>query len=243
MAFSKESLQKDILIQLGKEFVDVELKSEALDYVVRTSLEQLEKYKPLIRIESYKVASGMQEYVLPADVKGVTSMDLIPGIKLSLVGGYNIEAALLSGFPVYYGVGEVGIDISYLDLRLRWLKTLSRELAADPDKEVFFDTTDNRWKIYTYATSELLVTARTVISYDPELSNIPIHNQKWLRDWALTEAKLILANIRGKYDKVPVAGTSLTLNAGQLRSEAKAEQDELLKQIQSSRADLVPRYA
>ena len=49
----------------------------------------------------------------------------------------------------------------------------------------------------------------------------------WLKDYSLAQAKLILAEARGKFTQIagPQGGT--TLNSDQLRADAQAEIDKL----------------
>jgi hypothetical protein len=69
--------------------------------------------------------------------------------------------------------------------------------------------------------------------------NIPYENinsigKQWIRRFALALTKEVLGQIRGKFAVVPIPGESVTLNAAELLSQAKTEQDLLrdeLKQI------------
>jgi hypothetical protein len=45
-------------------------------------------------------------------------------------------------------------------------------------------------------------------------------SSKWILQWALGEACVMLANIRGKYGSIPGAGGSVSMNAGELQSRA-----------------------
>ena len=69
--------------------------------------------------------------------------------------------------------------------------------------------------------------------------NIPYENinsigKQWIRRFALALTKEVLGQVRGKFAVVPIPGESVTLNAAELLSQAKTEQDLLrdeLKQI------------
>ena len=45
-------------------------------------------------------------------------------------------------------------------------------------------------------------------------------SSKWIFQWALAEAHVMLANIRGKYGSLPGAGGSVSLNAGEMQARA-----------------------
>ena len=69
--------------------------------------------------------------------------------------------------------------------------------------------------------------------------NIPYENinaigKQWIRRFALALSKETLAQIRGKFQSIPIPGESVNLNADALLSQAKEEQEKLreeLKQI------------
>jgi hypothetical protein len=67
--------------------------------------------------------------------------------------------------------------------------------------------------------------------------NIPYKNinaigKQWIRRFALALSKETLAQIRGKFQTIPIPGESVNLNSSELLSQAKDEQDKLrLKEI------------
>jgi len=74
--------------------------------------------------------------------------------------------------------------------------------------------------------------------------NVPYENinsmgKQWIRKFALAVSKEMLGQIRGKFSTIPIPGESVTLNASELLSQAKEEQDglrdrltELLKEVE-----------
>ena len=68
--------------------------------------------------------------------------------------------------------------------------------------------------------------------------NIPYENinaigKQWIRRFALALTKEILGQVRGKFSTVPIPGESVTLNAGELLSQAKAEQAALRDELKA----------
>jgi len=247
MQLNKEQLKEDIIIQLGGEpdvGIPVEIGDKGLNVAIKRTIEVYSRYKPLIRHESYKTPqTGMFAHVCPEDVTGIRNIDISPGIAPGITSGLAVESAMLSGVPIYYGVGDTFMDIEYLDLRRRWIKTVARELSADPDYGYVVDPETQRWTIYTFGSQQLFIDAETTIYHAQDLSTIPEYSHKWVADYALTEAMLIVGRTRSKYSKIPVAGTSITLDGQQMIEQATNKQRELIEQIQSMRADLFPRYA
>ena len=57
--------------------------------------------------------------------------------------------------------------------------------------------------------------------------------KQWIRRFALALAKEMLGQIRGKFAAIPIPGESVTLNASDLLSQAKAEQDGLRDELKT----------
>ena len=73
--------------------------------------------------------------------------------------------------------------------------------------------------------------------------NIPYESinsigKQWIRRFALALTKEILGQIRGKFATVPIPGESVTLNAADLLSQAKAEQDSLREELKTTLDEL-----
>jgi len=74
-------------------------------------------------------------------------------------------------------------------------------------------------------------------------SNIPFENinaigKHWIRRYALAVAKGMLAEVRSKFQTIPIPGESVTLNGADLRAQSKEEKDglkdELLKILEET---------
>ena len=66
--------------------------------------------------------------------------------------------------------------------------------------------------------------------------NLPYENinsigKQWIRRFALALTKEMLGQVRGKFSTVPIPGESVTLNASDLLSQAKSEQDALREEL------------
>jgi len=68
--------------------------------------------------------------------------------------------------------------------------------------------------------------------------NVPYENinaigKQWIRRFALALAKEMLGQIRGKFSSIPIPGNDLSLNAGELLSQGKEEQDKLREELKT----------
>ena len=57
--------------------------------------------------------------------------------------------------------------------------------------------------------------------------------KQWIRKYALAISKEMLAQVRGKFAAVPIPGDSVTLNASELASQAKEEQNNLKEELKA----------
>tara|TARA_A100001515_G_scaffold68212_2_gene54260 strand:- start:1988 stop:3283 length:1296 start_codon:yes stop_codon:yes gene_type:complete len=69
--------------------------------------------------------------------------------------------------------------------------------------------------------------------------NIPYNNinsigKQWIRRFALSLAKEMLGQIRGKFSTIPIPGDSVTLNASDLLAQAKEEQQALREELKTT---------
>ena len=69
-------------------------------------------------------------------------------------------------------------------------------------------------------------------------ANIPYENinsigKQWIRRFALSLAKEMLAQVRGKFTTIPIPGESVTLNASDLSSQSKDEQEKLREELKT----------
>jgi hypothetical protein len=67
-------------------------------------------------------------------------------------------------------------------------------------------------------------------------SNIPFENinsigKHWIRRYALAVAKGMLAEVRSKFQTIPIPGESVTLNGADLRAQSKEEKDALRDEL------------
>ena len=68
--------------------------------------------------------------------------------------------------------------------------------------------------------------------------NLPYKNinsigKQWIRRFALSVSKEMLGQIRGKFQSLPIPGDSVTLNASDLLSQAKEEQEKLREELKT----------
>ena len=74
-------------------------------------------------------------------------------------------------------------------------------------------------------------------------SNLPYDTinsigKQWIRRFALALSKETLGQIRSKFGSIPIPGESISLNGGDLISQAKEEQDKLREELKTTLAEM-----
>lgn len=73
------------------------------------------------------------------------------------------------------------------------------------------------------------------VPYDVILyKNINSVGRQWIRKYFVAQCKIVLGSIRQKYQTIPIPGSELTLDGGELRSEGATEKIELITQLREN---------
>jgi hypothetical protein len=106
--------------------------------------------------------------------------------------------------------------------------------SVSPEKFWFRFTVDNTdiWEDSNNGGEDGINNMNTLPFENIPYENINSIGKQWIRRFALALSKETLGQIRGKFGgNVPIPGESVTLNASDLLSQAKAEQDALREEL------------
>lgn len=84
---------------------------------------------------------------------------------------------------------------------------------------------------YAEISGSVITTAMDVPYANPTYSNINSIGRSWVFEYALALAKEMLGYVRGKYTTVPIPGSEITLNQGDLITAATSEKTALLERL------------
>ncbi len=224
MAKTKQDLSKEIELSLGGGMIDVELDPEHYDLAVTKALDKYRQRSSRSTEESFisiKLTLEVQEYVLPTEVIEVKDIYRRQTGSFGSGSGADIEpfeAAYLNTYMLHSGrAGGLATFEAYHEMREHlgrmfgseylytwkpWNHTLFIHRKVKSDDDVF---------VHCY-------------NYKPDLTLIAdVYSSSWIRDWSISEAKMMLAEARGKFATIagPQGGT--TLNADTLRADATAK--------------------
>ncbi len=88
---------------------------------------------------------------------------------------------------------------------------------------------------YPYAdvSGSVIVTPGDVPYENPTYSNINSIGRSWVFEYALALSKEMLGYVRGKYTTVPIPGSEITLNQGDLIAAATSERTSLIERLRA----------
>ena len=228
MATTRQELSKEIELSLGGGMVDVELDPEHYDLAINKALAKYRQRSSRSTEESFVAITlklEVSDYVLPTEVIEVKDIYRRQTGSFGSGTGADIEpfeAAYLNTYMLHSGrAGGLATFEAYHEMR----EHLGKMFGA----EYMFT-----WKPYNHT----LTIHRKVKSdddvfvhcynYKPDTTLLAdTYAGSWLREWSIAEAKMMLAEARGKFATIagPQGGT--TLNAETLRADANQQFESL----------------
>lgn len=220
--------------QLGYPSVKVELTNQQLDTAIRKALDTFRMRSSL----GYKrgfyfldVIPGLQNYKLTSKQNGYNKI-------VTVMGAYRFTSAFLSsahGAGVYgqvvlqhlYNMGT--FDLTSFHLISQYIEQLEHLFATR--LTYHWDEPTRVFSLYaSFVRNERILLETTYERTEQELMT-DRWCKNWIERWAISEALLILARIRGKYSTLPGAGGGVSLDAADLVTRAEGEQERLLDDL------------
>jgi len=228
----KQEMVSDIQRMLGGSLIDVELNNEDYKFAIKKALEKYRSKSVNAIEESFLFIDfepDKNTYKLPNEVVGVTA------IRRRTLGPIVGSGAELDPFALSYSnlylLANNKLGIATYEFFTQYIETVGKILGFYTNFK------------YNETTKELLIFQRP---HGNETVLLEISNRRpdelifadefalpWIRDWALTEAQMILAHAYRKVGNIPGPNGGTSLPGEQLMSEAKEKQTELLDVIKN----------
>ena len=237
---SRNEIQKEIILRLGGQMVDVELDPEHLDLAITKSLE---KYRQ-------RSENAVEETFIPLDIEPDVNLYILPDEIIDVKDIYQRAAGVTSSgtefepfqaqyLNSYLLQGGQGGGLATYDALAQNLELMGLMFGAEI--QFTWNRTKHQLILQRRPKSEYTVFLHTY-AYRPESDLFLDHYAyPWIKDYALAQSKLMLGEARGKFATFagPQGGT--TLNGDQLKAEALnelAQLDEDLKMYRDGSAGL-----
>lgn len=211
---------------LGFPAVSVELSGAHYTAIIGEALDLYSQHIPAENIKRIELQQSIQVYNCPElpfngpfDVKFVRKV-IAPSAPAQFFG------------REYFQLGDV--DLGTYMLSQSYAEMALRVLNIEPDWRWLHETKD------LYITTGPGLSSQVYGGYDVAvryftpltLPKVREDHFRWFKRYCLAQAKLILAQIRGKFSgNLPAPGGPLTLNSADLLQQGTKEQDELVQEL------------
>lgn len=239
-------LMTEIRYELGYPVVDVELTNEQADHAITKALEELRSKTSVAYKRGFffmEINAETQRYLLTNKIQGMNKI-------VTVLGVYRVTSSFLASA---HGAGVYGQIIIQHLYNMGTFDLLSFHLMAEYTElmemlfagRITFTWNENKrelWIHQRFPFNERLA----LIDAATERTEQEIISDRWCRPWirkyAAAQARLMLAESRGKYASLPGAGGGVTLNASDLRQKATEDIQACMDEIDNYQVDKPEDY-
>ena len=225
-ADERRELADSIRKQLGYPVIEVELTKFQLNEAIQKALEALRQrsasaYRRVYFFMDAQV--GIQKYLLTNERIGFHRIVNIMGVwRITSAFLSTVHAAGVFGQTILQHLYHMGTyDLVSYHLISDYIEQLEQLFATRVTYT--WDEGSREFFIFQRITRNERVLLDCVIERTEQELLTNRWTKMWIERWALAEARMMLAEIRGKYATLPGAGGGVSLNAGEL--VAKAAED------------------
>lgn len=224
----------NLYTRLGAPTINVELTREQMDLAVQKGLDYMRRDSGAGYDRGYfflDLQPGQQKYVLTSKAVGFNKIvDIMylyrprGGFLNSTYGGEIYGQQLIQQLYV-----SGTFDILSYHLLAQYQSVVSKLFAS----EFQFQWSERTRTLMIHrkiARVERILVDAVIEKTEQDLFTDRM-TKNWIENWALTEAKIMLGDMRGKFTSLPGAGGSVAMNADVLKAEAVAMQDKLMKEL------------
>lgn len=232
----RRALHDDIRTLLGHPVVQVELTKEQLDLCINNALKELRKYSSW----SYKrgvffldLRPNQQTYLLTNKCVGfnkvtqINSMHRYRGVSISSTSIDN-DAFTFAALQRLYTMGT--FDMLSFHLVSAYMEEMETLMA----NRIMFNWNefDRELGVFSRVARKERVLVDAFFERTEQDLMLDRQTSLWLQRWATAEAKMMLAQSRGKFQTLPGPNGSTTLNASDLIQQAQDEMEKLREQLE-----------
>ena len=220
-----------VKFSLGAPVICVELDDEQLRKLIEQALGIYGTYKPVEKFGSLSVLVSQQKYSL-------TEAQVGRGIIEVFRPDLFRHAISLEQFDVFkYHTYLPNLDPGDYYQERVWWKEVRRSAGSDDDWE-FIENPTGGGTLYISPIPAQSFTLTYIYITDPTLSEVPVSDDDWIKDYILAMAMQVLGRIRRKFSGVQGAETSIDLDGADLVREG-AELRKDMEEYLTGRGQIV----
>lgn len=222
----RRELADSILKQMGHPTIEVELTKKQLDEAIQSALEELRLRSSAAYRRVYffmDMQPRQQRYILTNKAAKMNTIVNIMGIwRITSAFQSTAYAAGVYGQTVLQHLYHMGtFDLISYHIISDYIEQLEQLFATRVTYT--WDESSRQLDVFQSFTRRERVLIDAVVERTEQELLTHRKTKNWIERWALAQAQLTLAQIRGKYSTLPGAGGGVSLNAADL--EALAQQN------------------
>jgi hypothetical protein len=231
----RRKIINNLFTRLGAPTVNVELSREQMDLAVQKGLDYIRRDSGAGNSRAYfflDLKRGQQNYLLTSRSVGFnTIVDVLNlyrtrgGLLTNNSGGSDLYGQQL--VQQLYSSGTFDLLSFHL---MSSYQSLVNKLFV---REFQFQWTERKRLLSimrNIGNNERILVDAVIERTEQDLLTDRM-TKNWIEDWALSEAMIMLGNMRGKFSSLAGAGGSITLNAESLKAEAVTMQTLLISEL------------
>lgn len=234
----RRNLHRIIRQRLGDPSQLVELTDDQIDEAINSALAMIRKYSGYGYERFYfflDLKPNQQKYILTNRCVGfnkIVSINNIHRMRSGFLTGFGTSYDLF-GYQAFVNLYRAGsFDMLSYHLVSSYIEDL-QILFAD---QITFNWMEKRRELKLYHT--IYRKERVLLDAYVERSEQDIltdrETREWVKKWAVAESKMMLSQIRGKFQTLPGPQGSTTLNSQELITQAETELAELKLELEDA---------
>lgn len=218
---------------LGEPIVEVEIEDDTIDEIIIQALGIYGTYKPAEKVGTINVLSGQQKYTLLANQVGKGIIEVFrPDIMRSPVS--------LEQFDVFkYHSRLPNLDPGDYYMERVWWNEVRMSAGSDDDWMLDFNQDDGTATLYINPIPSESYTLNYIYLTDPTLTQVPASDDDFMKDYILAMCKIVVGEVRSKFQSVEGAEGNITMNGEALKSEGKEERASFEEYL-TNRGQIIP---
>jgi hypothetical protein len=241
----RRDMVESILLELGYPTVQVELTKEQLDFCIDQALQTLRRSSSSAYERVFfflDLWPGQQHYILSDKLVGFNKV-------VNVMGLHRMTASFLGaaeGQGVYgqvmlqqlYNMGT--FDLVSYHIMNEYVELMEKLFASN----LMYKWNERKRQLSLMQTiwrNERVLLDATIERTEQDILGDRMLNN-WIQTWATAEARMILAEIRGKFQTLPGAGGGISLNAQDLRAQADKDFERCLLELDEFIATDIEEY-
>lgn len=232
---TRQKMEKQILLMLGSQMVDVELDPDHVDLAITLAIEKLRQLSEHSTEEVdllLEVQEDLQTYTLPTEIQEVRRLYRrgIGGVLTS--GGEDFDPMSAMFTAGYFLTGNRGGgSLASYEFAHAKMETANRLFASEHN--FIYTASTNTLRIINkiHRTETVIVRCYSTQSEDSIITDT--FTGPWIRSYAIAQCKGMLGQGRGKFTSgLPGPSGNVMLNGSELLQQSMAEMESLEKDLE-----------